>query len=207
MRRLILILGILSLTSALYAQPTPIGLPPIYTGISSSVVDSGGNVLILNGSYALTGIPVSVKTHVTVISSDGKTKSGYYYDGSYQVIGVGRNAIYAIVTSYATVTGTPVPAISQHLVAMRVVAGTLPLTLPMPPNDLPSGNVDVKLSPGSGPGATDTIAVIAPPIAPPIPTPAGTGPTTGTGTTTLKVWLYTSDGITFTANANNPIGS
>src|SRR4051812_23283583 len=107
-----LVLAMILLTGVAYGQigiggviiPTqsiPANLPPLVFP-SNSVMDHDGNLLIFEtsvGSTILATLQGSVKTHIAVVSSDGKTKNGYDYNGSFQVVGVGQNAVYAIVTS------------------------------------------------------------------------------------------------------------
>jgi hypothetical protein len=166
------------------------------------VVDSNANLLIFDNSFSTpTGVitpAVSSKTHVTVVTSDGKTVSGYDYSGAFLIVGVGHNAVYALVN--ALIPGGPMqlPTVSRQLVALRVVAGTLPTTLPE--IDAP-GNYDVKLSPGTGAGGSDTISLVST-LA--VPFMASAIPVAGYS---HQVLLFTSDGTKFFPNANNPIAT
>ena len=209
MRRLTLLFIVISTAVAGYGQGVggivlpPIAVPPVSVNFdnTNSVIDQNGNTLIFDSVF--TGIlPVSsasstpVPTHVTVISSDGKTVNGYSYPGSFQIVGVGHNAVYAIVGSVSATASQFV--VRRTLVALRVVAGTLPGTLPsivVPMND------DVKLSAGTGAGDSDTIALISGASLVFLPSPVTTGPANNPHT----VLLYTCDGATFTPNLNNPI--
>jgi len=217
MRSFVLLFIVFSVTSAAYAQvatppvpvpPLPIPLPPIFSGYSSSVIDHGGNVLIFDNSYSLVfgGLagspmpPPPAKTHVTVISSDGKTQNRYDYDGPMQVLGVGDNAVYAFVNTTVPSMASPIGiTFMRHLVALHVLAGTLPATLPS--MDL-SINEDVKLSAGTGAAGADTIATIQslfPPVLVASPT------TVSTAIHTVR--LFTCDGTSFVPNLNNPIST
>src|SRR5271169_3862358 len=101
MRRLVLFFVVFSIASAAFAQVSggstvvvppiavapPIPLPPISFGFSNSVVDQSGNVLISDESFygvlagGISSSVVAPQTHVAVVSSDGKTVSGYSYSG------------------------------------------------------------------------------------------------------------------------------
>lgn len=217
MRRLMLFFIVLFMASSVYAQSTapttagivvssPIALPPVpVTYVSTnSIVDAGGNVLIfdnvLSGIFGATAASLStaLPTRVNVISSDGRTANAFSFSGSFQILGVGHDAVYAIVDSLTAGTNVSL-VISRKLVALSVVAGTLPATLP---SITLTSNQDVKLSAGAGPGNTDVIAVIS-----------GTAFLTpssllASGNPSPHVIsLYTSDGTTFTANPNNPIST
>jgi hypothetical protein len=216
MRSFVLLFIVFSVTIAAYAQvtitplpvpPLPIPLPPVFSGYSSSVVDHIGNVLIFDNSYPLLlsgvgGAPVTpspTKTHVTVISSDGQTQNRYDYDGSMQILGVGDKAVYAFVNTFVPTMASPIGrTISRRLVALHVVAGTLPATLPS--IDL-SGNEDVKLSAGSAIDGTDTIATIQSLFPPFVAGP------TAPANTIHTVRLFTCDGTSFAPNLKNPIST
>jgi|SRR5579883_1638867 len=204
MRRLALFLIVFSLASAAHGQvastgtiavpvPQPIPLPPIFAGFSNSVLDQSGNVLIFDSSFSLL-----TKTHVTVISSDGLSENSYDYDGSFQIIGTGRNAAYAVVSTFSTSSSTMPQrvSVSRHLVALRVVAGTLPSTLPSV--DVPTTD-DVKLSAGSSDNVLDTIAMVSMSVT---VVPLMASPVAGHP---HQVLLFTSDGLKFFPNSNNPI--
>jgi hypothetical protein len=206
MRSFVLLFIVFSITSAAYAQvPTgagtalplpPMPLPPIFSGFSNSVIDHAGNLLMFDNAYpVLVATSLSpAKTHVTVISSDGKTQNRYDYDGSMQILGVGDNAVYAFVSGFVpSMTAAIGSTITRRLVALRVIAGTLPATLPS--IDL-IGNEDVKLSAGSGANGTDTIATIQsifPPIAVATVSPISTN--------NHSVRLLTCDGTSFIPKA------
>lgn len=217
MKRFGLLFVLFSITSAAFAQVstgTVTALPPIAFGFSNSVVDQSGNVLIFDESFvgpmgATTPTSLTSQTHVIVVSSDGKTISGNNYGGSFQILGVGQNAVYALVNTFTwgtgTGTGTTVmPVFSRQVVALHVVAGALPATLPS--IDVTSTQ-EVRLGLALGANMPDTIALVSGNrfILPPILAAGGTpSPVAGTPHT---VWLYTCDGLTFTPNANNPIST
>ncbi len=190
MARTVLLLGLLLVTTAANAQvfPLPLTPPGIATTFAptftNSVIDHNGNVMIFDPSQFYAPSPdqprvmafPSPKTHLTVITADGQSKKAFDYDGSLQVIGVGRRAVYAVLATYSvSVSPAPNPAgsptggvatatagaiavsVTRKLVALNVVAGTLPSTLP----SLSSiGGADVKVSPVGDDGAPDSIALI-----------------------------------------------
>jgi hypothetical protein len=212
MRSIILLSIVLSVTTAAYAQtstgvgtalPMPIPLPPIFSSFSNSVIDHNGNLLIFDNAYpVLVATSLSpAKTHVTVISSDGKTQNRFDYDGSMQILGVGENAVYAFVNGFVPSMTAPIGStVTRRLVALHVDdAGTLPATLPS--LEL-SGNEDVKLSAGGSATAPDTIATIQS-IFPPI----ALGTVSPISTSKHIIRLFTCDGKLFVANPNNPIST
>jgi hypothetical protein len=169
-------------------------------------MDHDGNLLILEPSVSVPVLSTaagglvtspSSKTHIVVVSSDGKTKNGYDFKGSFQIVGVGQNAVYAIMTLLST---NPL-SITRNLVALRVVAGTLPATLPSV-----SAGADIKLSPGTTPGDVDRIAVIDTKFLP-VLSPAADPYLSGPASLAHTILLFTSDGTTFVANMNNPIST
>jgi hypothetical protein len=186
-------------------------------------VDLNGNVLIFDESFsgilAGTTTPGSIteQTHVIVVSSDGKTINGYNYPGSFAVMGVGQNAVYALVTTFTLGTGTTgtaptgmgtttvVPVYTRQLVALHVTGGALTLTSA---GNLPSINLDsnqeVRLSLAVGAGQPDTIALISgnPIILPPILATAA--PVAGTP---HMVTLYTYSGGTAFSLTAGPIST
>ena len=117
-----------------------------------------------------------------------------------QILGVGDNAVYAFVNGFVPSMTAPIGStITRRLVALRVVAGTLPATLPS--IEL-SGNEDVKLSAGSGAFGTDTIATIQS-IFPPI----AVGTLSPISKTSHTVRLFTCNGTSFVTNPTNPIST
>jgi hypothetical protein len=195
-------------TAQITVAPAPI---PIAYGFSNSVIDHNGRVLVFDASYTYPPImtvqpvaspirfPPIVQTHVTVIESNASSKQDAHYDGAFQILGVGRYAVYAIITKYAIAAPPPQGPVSvtRQLVAIGPAFPTLPSI------DVPS-QTDVKISAVGDDGTPDTIAfvpiVITPLVAaaagtatgiiqpvPPIPTPART------------VQMYQFNGTTFTA--------
>ena len=169
-----------------------------YSLPSTSVIDHNGNLLVFDTVNSVQTplprrpgvlpIPSAVKTRLTVIPNTGGKMPPVELDGSYQVLGVGRHAVYLIANTY-TVSGggTVVPldgsvgsspiavSLKRRLVAINLIAG-IPLT-PLPVVDVPS-RADVKLSAPGDIGFADTIAfvdgtsnpiVLAPTVAPSVP--------------------------------------
>jgi hypothetical protein len=176
-------------------------------GFSNSVVDQSGNVLIFDEAFP--GLTLgTTQTHLLVVSADGKTVTGNSYPGTFQILGVGQNGVYALVNSFtfATTSGgtTATPVFARQLVVLHVVAGTLPATLP---SITVGSNQEAKLSLAVGASLPDTIALVSGNtfILPPIL--LGGGTTSPVASTPHMVWLYTRDGLKFTPNANNSIST
>jgi hypothetical protein len=211
--RWFVIIPVFSLSTAVaiaQAAVAPVPVPVSY-GFSNSVIDHNGRVLILNATYSYPPVldgqalavrfPPIVTTHVTVIASDANSKQDSQYQGTFQVVGVGRYAVYAIVTSYPTTsTASQAPAsMTRQLVALGPSFPTLPSI------DIALGD-DVKVSAVGDGSAPDTIAIVAKAVAPlassplpsnPIPRIVGPLPSIPTQPRTLQ--MYLSDGNSFKA--------
>jgi len=110
-----------------------------------------------------------MKTRVTVITSDGKKLNPVEYDGSFQVIGIGAHAVYAIVTAYTATTSTVLPGgpttatpviaftTTRRLVALNAVAGIL--TASVPSLHVPL-RAEVKLALATDNTAADTLSLV-----------------------------------------------
>jgi hypothetical protein len=155
--------------------PTAIApVPPIASipyVFNNSVIDHNGHLIIFDTTYMyppmaagpLQAMPVrfppTIKTRVTIVGNDPTPKRDADFDGSFQVIGVGRYAVYAIVNNYAplavaTATAAPiVPSLTRRLVALG------PLFPTVPSMDL-SFQTDVKVSLVGDVSAPDSIALI-----------------------------------------------
>src|ERR1051325_3417804 len=108
MTRMVLLIGFLLIAIAANAQiiTVPFMPPGMATTFaptfSNSVIDHNGNVLIFDSSQFYIPYPdqprvlavPSTKTHLTVITADGQSKKAFDYDGSVQVIAVGRRGVY-----------------------------------------------------------------------------------------------------------------
>ncbi len=164
----------------------PVPLPQPY-GYSNTVIDRDGNLLVFDVITSYSPAPLtppstvplagsstavavvrtvppgvlSMKTRITVGSGDGTrtfTRTSEF-DGSFQVVGAGAHAVYAIVTSYVQ-AATSVTA-TNRLVALTVIAGVLPSTLPSV--DVPL-RADVKLSPANDIRLQDVLSIVDAPI-------------------------------------------
>jgi hypothetical protein len=235
MRRFALVFVLLSMTGAAYGQ---LALSPIaYTGPATSVFDQNGNLMVFSVSYTYPNtanqstamrFPPVVKTHVTVITVATGIATSFTYDGTFQIAGVGGQAVYAFVMTYppTTIPAPPFPApggggnvpgtvsggggtvvvpapiaftVNRRLVALNFLAGTLPMTLP---STDPLGYADVKISKSGDFKGPDTIAVIDSAFLPPILTAGTTG---SVSQTSHSVRLFTFDGKVFAPNKPTPI--
>jgi hypothetical protein len=179
-------------------------IAPISYGFSSSSIDHNGRVLIFEGTYLYPPMPPvqplavrfppKVTTQVSVIESDASSKADSQYDGIFQVVGVGRYAVYAIVTDYSIGVTTPQgsTSVTRRLVALG------PLFPALPSVDVPL-QADVKVSAVGDDGAPDTIAFIGNVPTPVIATATGTmGPLPSIPTQPRIVQMLRSDGKSFT---------
>src|SRR5215831_4092367 len=76
---------------------------PVFYGFRNSAIDHNGRVVVFDSSYvyppvlAVDALPVrfppTVTTRVTVVESDAVGKRDAQYDGTFQVVGVGRYAV------------------------------------------------------------------------------------------------------------------
>lgn len=132
-------------------------------------------------------------------------KSGFDYDGSFQVIGVGRYAVYAISSTYSMVTSSTTSntvtatasattiafVASRHLVALNANGGVLPQAQLLPSLEVPS-RAEVKVSSVGDDGLPDVIAfvdsVATPLIFPPIGTTAV--PLMPVAPRTVRLWSF-----------------
>ena len=151
-----------------------------YSLPSTSVIDHNGNLLVfdtVNLALAplprrpgILPIPAAIKTRLTVIPSTGGKMPPVELDGLYQVLGVGRYAVYLIANTYTVngidgSTGSRPIAVSlnRRLVAINLIAG-IPLR-PLPVVDIPS-RAEVKLSAPGDIGVADAIAFVEGAISP-----------------------------------------
>jgi len=187
------------LFAVLLAQVVTIApVPPaaqIPYGFSNSVLDHSGRLIIFDTSYMYPPLPVgsmqpvrfprTMKTRVTIVGNDPSPKRDVEIDGSFQVIGVGRYAVYAIVSNYAAIamaTQAPIaPSFTRRLVALG------PLFPAVPSMDL-SLQTDVKVSLTGDDGALDSVALID---------------TAAPNTHTVQ--LFQSDGKAFTRLTTTPV--
>ena len=189
-----------------------IPIPTIPSGASNSVIDHNGRLFIFDVTFENTMILTtegvyrfarSAKTRVTVIESDGTTKRDGQYNGSFQIAGVGRYAVYAIVNDYGfsmAASQTPVPiTIVRRLVALGPVFPTLPsLDVPL--------QADVKVSAVGDDGTPDSIAFVDVTPSPIILNPTDAGaPVPAIPTRLRTVRMFQSDGKSFTPLTPSPI--
>jgi hypothetical protein len=200
-RVLVCVLVIVAIAEA--AQVTSI---PVPFGFSNSVIGHDGKLWIFDVTYqysqvtptetVATRFPPTTKTTVTQIESDASGKRSSQYDGSFQIAGVGRYAVYAIVTDSVAAPSSPnIPtSVTRHLVAMGSLFPTLPSI------DIPSQS-DVKVSNVGDDGTPDTIAFIDRVPAPLIlSTGAEVDPATTVASTAIQmrtVQMFRSDGKSF----------
>ncbi|PYS26069.1 MAG: hypothetical protein DMG11_21240 [Acidobacteria bacterium] len=180
MKSIVVLLVILSAVAVGWAQVgslggisrgpgASIGIPVIQPfGLSTSILDSAANLFIFDVSYSysrdpvittepqslLPRITVTAKTHVTVITNTGTPLKPVDFDGNLQVLGAGRQAVYAFSNMYAN---GPTFVATRRLLALSI-AGTA-LISPVPSVDVPI-NADVKLAAAADSSAADVISVI-----------------------------------------------
>jgi hypothetical protein len=204
----------------LTVAPTPVPVPLSY-GFSNSVIDHNGRVLVFDAIYSYPPIldvqPVAVRftptvtTHVTVIESNASSNKDARYDGMFQVVGVGRYAVYAIITNY-TVAGNSfqgAASTTRQLVALGASFPTLPSV------DIPLGDT-VKVSAVGDDGAPDEIAVV-PNVVRPLMAGSSAGSAGSAGTIAIvhplpptppqqrTVQMYTFDGKSTSFTALPPV--
>src|SRR5437879_4561606 len=149
--------------------PIPVApIAPVPYGLSNSVIDHNGRLLVFDVTYQYPsplpgqpGQPVDFRfpptrtTRVTIIESDASRKRDAQYPGAFQVVGVGRYAVYALVTDYivGTMFAQAPISIARRLVALSSSFPTLPsLDVPL--------QADVKVSAVGDDGTPDTIALV-----------------------------------------------
>src|SRR5262249_7343284 len=128
-----------------------------------------------------------------MIAADATSKRDSQYDGSFQVVGVGRYAVYALVTNYPidTMSAPASISITRRLVALGSSFPALPSI------DVPL-QADVKVSANGDDGALDTIALIDTMPSPVILVPTGTVmPAPSSPLPVRTVQMFQSDGASF----------
>ena len=194
-------------------EAIPAAIPtiaPIPYGFSNSVIDHSGRVWILDVTYVYplplaNGIRPSPTrtTRVTVIESDAKTKSTAQFNGTLQLVGVGRYAVYAVITDYPTLTTSARPAQPFGLTTRSLVA--LGSAFPSLPSEAVPLQAEVKVSAVGDDGAPDTIAFVDTTAFPFILGPTGVTPTVTIPTRLRTVQMFQSDGKSFTRLTPSPI--
>jgi hypothetical protein len=194
MRGVAIILIISLAAIAAGAQVAPVA--SVFYAFRNSVIDHGGRLLIFDASYVyppfLAGpsipvrFPPTVTTRVTLIDSTATNKQDAQYDGTFQVVGVGRYAVYAIITSYAA-SGI------RQLVALGPKFPTLPSM------DVPL-QTDVKVSVVGDGVELDTIALVDNAITPlaGVFSTGAASPLSPVPIQPRTVKMFRSDGTSFT---------
>ena len=194
-------------------EAIPAAIPtiaPIPYGFSNSVIDHNGRLWIVDVTYEWAPLPNGFRsltrtTRVTVIESDATTKRTAQFSGAFQIVGIGRQAVYAIVTDYATFPFAPSP---QPVIPAMVTGRWLVPLGPSFPNfpslEVPS-QAEVKVSAVGDDGAPDTIAFVDIPSSPRILEPTGAVIPTAVRTRLRTVQMFQSDGKSFTPLTPSPI--
>src|SRR5437773_6443293 len=178
-------------------------IAPIPYGFSNSVIDHNGRLWIVDVTYEWAPLPNGFRsltrtTRVTVIESDATTKRTAQFSGAFQIVGIGRQAVYAIVTDYARFPFAPSP---QPVIPAMVTGRWLVPLGPSFPNfpslEIPS-QAEVKVSAVGDDGAPDTIAFVDIPSSPRILEPTGVVIPTAIPTRLRTVQMFQSDGKSFT---------
>jgi hypothetical protein len=172
MRKVLLVL-LLSVTCAATVMAQGIGGPSLVYSNSTMAVDPHGNLLIFDTSYAFTSvvlagnvetsvnIPVTVppvrqlvtpSTKVTVIPGGTGTAISKVYSGTFEIVGTGKWALYAIVTPYVTSTNQ-VTVGARELIAIDAgpSGNVLPELSGFFNTALNNGDVKLNASTGSAP--------------------------------------------------------
>jgi hypothetical protein len=160
--RSITVVLIVCLTAIVAAAQVVAPVAPVSYTFRNSVIDHNGRVVLFDGIYVYTPVravdvipvrlPPTVKTRVTVIEPDASAKRDAQYDGTFQVVGTGRYAVYAIITTYATTLEAAL-SLTRQLIAIGPAFPTLPSI------DVPLQS-DVKVSAVGDDGDADTIVVV-----------------------------------------------
>ncbi len=185
-------------------------IAPIPYGFSNSVIDHNGRLWIVDVTYEFptplaNGVrPIPTRTtHVTVIESDASTKRTSQFNGTFQVVGVGRYAVYAVITDYPMFTTLAQPAQPSMLPARSLVA--LGPAFPTLPSVAVPLQAEVKVSAVGDDGAPDTIAFVDMTPSPILLDPTSVTPTATIPTRLRTVEIFQSDGKSFTRRTPSPI--
>ena len=211
MRWLIALFSVFLIAGAAAAQVQVGQVAPIPYGFSNSVIDRAGRLVLFDITYdyppVMAGRPIPVafpptmKTRVTIVGSDGIGKSDAQYEGAFQVVGVGRYAVYVLVNEYGFATTSTQTSIvfTRRLVALGPAFPMLPsLDVPI--------RADVRVSPVGDDGAPDSIAFVDSPATPVILRPAdAVAAMPAVATQPRTVQMFTSDGKSFTPLTPKPI--
>ena len=187
--------------------PAQVASFPVAYGFSNSVIGHDGALWIFDATYQYPpptlmpaqAIPVRfppiVTTHITMVDSKGNKLDAPPHSGTFYVAGVGRYAVYAIITDYVVNTmGTQTPVTyTRTLVAL---GPAFPATLPSIPVPM---QADVKVSAVGDDGAPDEIVFIDREITPLMLGPVTQAATSVTPTAQRTVQMIQSDGKSFTS--------
>jgi hypothetical protein len=186
-------------------------IAPLPYGLSNSIIDHNGRLLIFDVTFdysaVLSGTPPTfrpapaTKTKVTIIDSDGSTKHDSTFSGTFQVVGAGRWAVYAIVTDNSvSATPTQAPsAITRRLVALGPAFPTLPAV------NL-AGEAQVKVSAVGDGSAPDMIVTITSSPSPVVLPPVGImGPLPASPVQSRTVQMFQFNGSSFNPLTSAPI--
>jgi hypothetical protein len=161
---------------ALVPMPAPLPVPVSSYAFAGSALDHNGNLFVFDTLYSylppvpgqpvIQRLPPTMKTRVTIITSEGNRMPPVVYDGAFQVIGTGWHAVYAVVNNYALASRSLSLSATRRLVALNAVAGVLPASLPSV--DVPI-RADLKLAAAADRTVPDTFSFVD--IAVPLPYP------------------------------------
>jgi hypothetical protein len=111
-------------------------VPRIVAGPGSSTVDRDGNLYVFDVTYEalpmdrVIRVPASVKTRITIISSQGVVKSETV-DGVYQLLGTGQHGVYASIVKYGAGLPAAILSVSRELVVFTGTTGQIATALPL----------------------------------------------------------------------------
>jgi hypothetical protein len=152
-------------------------MPPVPYQYTSSVsaIDQFGNLLVFDTVYSYsvpvpgqTVTPSAPKTHITVVpgSGQGMPLTKEYPATTFQILGTGQQALYAVAYSYTIANGKLTN--TRTLVAINV--GSAGVLLPADVSGFPAANPlprgDAKLSRGEDIHSSDAISSVDPPTNP-----------------------------------------
>jgi hypothetical protein len=189
--------------------PAQVASFPVAYGFSNSVIGHDGALWIFDATYqyppptlmSAQAIPVRfppiVTTHITMVDSKGNKLDAPPHSGTFYVAGVGRYAVYAIITDYVVnTTGTQTPVTyTRTLVALGPAFPTTMPSIPVPMQ------ADVKVSAVGDDSAPDEIVFIDREITPlmlGLVTQAGDATSVTPMAQPRTVQMIQSDGKSFT---------
>jgi hypothetical protein len=213
MRCIAVVLIVCSVTITALAQVGAPTIAPAFYGFRNSVIDHNGRVLVFDSSYTYPAIragvdampvrfPPTVTTRLTVIESNAAIKNDAQYEGTFQVVGVGRYAVYAIITTYPSIAASPLAPVSVSRQLVAIGPSSFPT---LPSIDIPLQS-DVKVSAVGDDGEPDTIAVVDNVVTPLLGVATGTvQPLPPPPVQARIVQIYRSKGDSFNGPAIVPL--